>query len=141
DNYNVLKAMNGEEALAILKENAVNLIISDIMMPIMDGYELCRQLKKDLDHSHIPIILLSAKGSVESKVDGLGTGADSYIEKPFSPQYLLAQVESLLTNREKIRTYFASSPLVHIKTMAYSVADYTFLENLNEVINKNINNT
>jgi signal transduction histidine kinase/ligand-binding sensor domain-containing protein/DNA-binding response OmpR family regulator len=140
-NYNVLKARNGEEALAILKENTVNLIISDIMMPIMDGYELCRQLKKDLDYSHIPIVLLSAKGSVESKVDGLGTGADSYIEKPFSPQYLLAQVESLLANREKIRTYFASSPLVHIKTMAYSAMDSKFLEKLNEVLNENLDNS
>ena len=141
DQYHVIKAKNGEEAISVLRTDMVNLIISDIMMPIMDGYDLCKHLKNDLDYSHIPIILLSAKGSMESKVDGLGAGADSYIEKPFSPQYLLAQIDSLLTNREKIRKYFANSPLVHIKTMAYSVADYTFLENLNEVINKNINNT
>ncbi len=140
DKYIVLKAVNGDEALVVLKNNTVSLIISDIMMPIMDGYELCRQIKNDLNYSHIPIILLSAKGSVESKVDGLGIGADAYIEKPFSPQYLLAQVDSLLANRDKIRNYFASSPLVHIKTMAYSAADAKFLEKLNEVLNENLDN-
>lgn len=141
EDYLVIQAGNGEEAISVLKKHAVNLIISDIMMPIMDGYDLCRFLKSNLDYSHIPVILLSAKGSIESKVDGLGAGADAYIEKPFSPQYLRAQIDSLLSNREKIRTYFASSPLVHMKTMAYSAADSMFLESLNDVIDKNIDNT
>lgn len=137
----MIKAKNGQESLCALKENTVNLIISDIMMPVMDGYELCRHVKENLEYSHIPIILLSAKGSVESKVDGFGVGADSYIEKPFSPKFLLAQAESLLRNRERVREYFARSPLVHIKTMAHSAADYKFLENLKGVIDKNLDNT
>ena len=141
DDFHIIQAMNGEEAISAIKENTVNLVISDIMMPVMDGYDVCRFLKSNPDYSHIPIILLSAKGSIESKVDGLGAGADVYIEKPFSPQYLRAQIDSLLSNRERIRTYFASSPLVHIKTMAYSAADSMFLESLNEVIDKNIDNT
>jgi len=137
-NYKIIKATNGKDVFDILKGQSVNLIISDIMMPVMDGYELCQLLKRNLEFSHIPIILLSAKDSLQSKVEGLEIGADSYIEKPFSPQYLLAQVESLLANREKIRTYFANSPLVHIKTMAYSTADAKFLEKIDDIINENI---
>lgn len=137
-NYSVLKAGNGQEALEVLEENAVQLIISDIMMPVMDGLELCRYVKSNLDFTHIPIILLTAKNTVQSKIEGLETGADAYIEKPFSPQHLRIQISNLLANREKIKNYFASSPLVHIKSMAYNRADEVFLEKLNEAIHKNL---
>ena len=140
DKYVVLKAYNGKEALDVLLQEAVQLVVSDIMMPVMDGYELCRTIKSNFEYSHVPIILLTAKNSLQSKIEGLELGADAYIEKPFSPQYLQVQIANLLANRSKIRDYFASSPLVHIKTMAYSKADESFLEKLNDIIIRNIAN-
>lgn len=141
DDYEILKALNGQEALKIIHEETVQLIVSDIMMPVIDGFELCRQIKSDFQHSHIPVILLTAKDTLQSKIEGLELGADAYIEKPFSPQHLRAQISNLIKNRNTIKEYFASSPLVHIKTMAYSKADETFLEKLNTIIYKNLTNT
>ena len=120
EKYSIIKALNGQEALDILKENAVQLVISDIMMPVMDGFELCKIIKTNFDYSHIPVILLTARNTLQSKIEGLELGADAYIEKPFSPEYLQVQIANLLTNRNKIKEYFASSPFVHIKSMAYS---------------------
>jgi two-component system, cell cycle response regulator len=141
EKYTIIKAFNGQEALEILKENAVQLVISDVMMPVMDGFELCRIIKTNFDYSHIPVILLTAKNTLQSKIEGLELGADAYIEKPFSPEYLQVQIANLLTNRNKIKEYFASSPLVHIKSMAYSKADEQFLEKINESIFKNLEDT
>jgi AraC-like DNA-binding protein len=95
-------------------------------------------VKSDVEHSHIPIILLTAKNTLQAKIEGLEIGADAYIEKPFSPEHLQAQIASLLTNRSKIKDYFAKSPLVHIKSMAYSKADEQFLELLNQAIEARI---
>jgi len=138
DRYTVVKAMNGREALEVLKTVAVQAIVSDVMMPEMDGFELCRRIKMNFDHSHIPVILLTAKNTLQSKIEGLELGADAYIEKPFSPEYLRVQVANLLANRAKMREYFASTPLVHIKSMAYSKADELFLEKLGEVIQQQL---
>jgi AraC-like DNA-binding protein len=110
------------------------------MMPEMDGFELCRAIKTNFEYSHIPVILLTAKNTIQAKVEGLELGADAYIEKPFSKEHLLAQMASLINNRSMIREYFASSPLIHIKSMAYSKADEQFLEILNETIDKNMDN-
>lgn len=141
EKYTILKALNGKEAVDLLKEEAVHLVISDVMMDVMDGFELCRQIKTNFEYSHIPVILLTAKNSLQSKIEGLELGADAYIEKPFSPEYLQVQIANLITNRNKIKDYFAKSPLVHIKSMAYSKADEDFLESLNEVIEQNIEDT
>ncbi len=141
DKYAVLRATDGQEALAALKENAVQLIVCDVMMPVMDGFEFCRRLKTNVEHSHIPVILLTARNTLQSKIEGLELGADAYIEKPFSPEYLRAQIANLLANRAKIREYFASSPLVHVKSMAHTKADELFLEQLNEIIHANLEDT
>lgn len=141
EKYSIIKALNGQEALDILKENAVQLVISDIMMPVMDGFELCTIIKTNFDYSHIPVILLTARNTLQSKIEGLELGADAYIEKPFSPEYLQVQIANLLTNRNKIKEYFASSPLVHIKSMAYSKADELFLEKINDSISRNLEDT
>lgn len=136
--YNIFKAANGQEALdTILNEN-INLVISDIMMPIMDGIELCKKMKTDLHYSHIPIILLTAKNTLTSKIEGLETGADAYIEKPFVMEYLLAQITNLLSNRNIIKEYYAHSPLAHIRGIACTTADKSFLEQLQKVIDENI---
>jgi DNA-binding response OmpR family regulator len=140
EKYTVVKALNGREALNCLLQEPVQLVISDIMMPVMDGYELCRNIKSNFEYSHIPVILLTARDTLQSKIEGLEMGADAYIEKPFSPEHLQVQIANLLSNRNKIREFFASSPLVHINTMAYSKADEQFLEKLNETIYRNIEN-
>ena len=139
--YKIFKATTGQEALAILAAEAVQLVVSDVMMPEMDGFELCRKIKSDVEHSHIPVILLTARNTIQAKVEGLELGADAYIEKPFSKEHLLAQIASLLANRNMIRDFFASSPLVHIKSMAHSKADERFLETLHETINRNMEDT
>lgn len=138
--YRVLKAHHGEEALRVLEKENVQLVISDIMMPVMDGINLCRTMKTNLVYSHIPIILLTAKNSLHSKIEGLEVGADAYIEKPFAFEYLLAQINSLLTNRNIVKEYFARSPLTHIKGIGVSKTDTDFLEHLNQLIYDNITN-
>ena len=136
--YTIYKADNGDEALAILSAEIVQLVVSDVMMPGMDGFQLCKAIKSNFEYSHIPVILLTAKNTIQSKVEGLELGADAYIEKPFSKEHLLAQIASLIANRSMIKEYFASSPLVHIKSMAHSRSDERFLELLNETIYKNL---
>lgn len=139
--YQVFTASNGVEALEVLKEHTVNLVISDIVMPEMDGLELCDHLKSELDYSHIPIILLTAKTTLQSKIEGLKSGADAYIEKPFSVEYLKVCVSNLLNNREKLRTAYIHSPFVQTNTMAVSKADEAFLKALKEVILENMQNS
>jgi two-component system, cell cycle response regulator len=141
EKYTILKALNGQEALDLLKEHAVQLLISDVVMPEMDGFTLCKTIKTNFEYSHIPIILLTAKNTLQAKIEGLELGADAYIEKPFSPEYLQVQISNLLTNRNKIKEYFASSPLVHIKSIAYSRADELFLEKVNDCVIKNMEDT
>ena len=140
DKYAVIKALNGQEALDMIEIENIHLIISDVMMPVIDGFELCKRIKTNFNYSHIPIILLTAKNTLQSKIEGLEVGADAYIEKPFSPHHLQVQIANLLINRNKIKDHFASSPLANIKTMAYSKPDESFLNKLNAVINHNIQN-
>lgn len=138
--YTVLTATNGEEALAVLDGNFVNLIISDVVMPRMDGFELCKTVKSDVSYSHIPVVLLTAKTTVQSKIEGLELGADAYIDKPFSMEYLAACVANLIANREKLRRAFAQSPFVAANTMALTKADEEFIRKLNEVVLANLPN-
>ncbi|MES2890977.1 MAG: response regulator [Bacteroidota bacterium] len=134
ENYDIVKSFNGVEALDYLKESTVQLIVSDIMMPEMDGFELCRQIKSDVETSHLPFILLTAKDTLQSKLEGLELGADAYIEKPFSPKHLRMQIANLLANRNKIKSYFANSPFAHVKSIAHTKEDEKFLEQLNGII-------
>jgi DNA-binding response OmpR family regulator len=138
EKYEVMKATNGKQGLERLQEKAVHLVISDVMMPEMDGFELCDIIKTTFEYSHIPVILLTAKNTLQSKMEGLEQGADAYIEKPFSPEYLQVQIANLLANRNKIKEYFAHSPLVNLKSIAYSKEDETFLERLNHIIEENL---
>jgi ligand-binding sensor domain-containing protein/signal transduction histidine kinase/DNA-binding response OmpR family regulator len=139
--YLVRKAYNGSEALDIIKDGNIQLVISDIMMPVMDGLELCKRIKTNLEYSHIPIILLTAKNSLHAKIEGLEVGADAYIEKPFDFEHLSAQISNLLLNRNKIKEYFAISPMTHIKSIGYTKADKIFLEKLKLAIDDNLTNT
>ncbi|WP_455585905.1 two-component regulator propeller domain-containing protein [Bacteroides sp.] len=136
--YQILTACNGQEALDVLDGNYVNLIISDVMMPLIDGLELCDRLKSDLTYSHVPIILLTAKTNLQAKIAGLQSGADAYIEKPFSVEYLKVCISSLLKNRDKLRIAFAHSPFVSTGSVAMTKADETFLKTLNEIVLSNM---
>jgi ligand-binding sensor domain-containing protein/signal transduction histidine kinase/DNA-binding response OmpR family regulator len=138
NSFNICKATDGLQALEFLKNEVIHLVISDIMMPVMDGIELCRKIKTDIEYSHIPVILLTAKNTITSKIEGLETGADAYIEKPFVFEYLLAQINSLLNNRNHTKEYYAHSPLAHIKGIASTKADKNFLEELQKIIDENI---
>lgn len=138
EKYDLLTAQNGKQALKILLKEPVQLVISDIMMGVMDGLELCQAIKSDFQYSHVPVILLTAKNTLQSRLEGLETGADAYIEKPFSPEHLQVQIANLLANREKIRKYFTSAPLMQIGSMANSKADENFLNQINEAIYANL---
>ena len=134
--YHVLAASNGVEAIKVLEENVVNLVISDIMMPEMDGLELCDYLKERIDYSHIPFILLTAKTTLQAKIEGMKTGADAYIEKPFSVEYLKACISNLLNNREKLRQAFLHTPSTQTSSVATAMgkADEDFLNQLREIV-------
>lgn len=140
DTYSILLAKNGKEGLEQLKQHTTDLIISDVMMPVMDGIEFCKATKEDVLYSHIPFILLTAKTDNASKVTGIKIGADAYVEKPFSLQVLRAQIENLLESRKKLRKKFSEMPFVPLDSVAANKADEQFLARLNEIIEKNISN-
>lgn len=138
ENFTVETAMNGVEALEILRSSHIDLIISDIMMPVMDGYQLCKEVKSDMELSHIPIIFLTAKNDIDSKINGLKYGAEAYVEKPFSFNYLKEQVLSLLDNRRREREAFAKRPFFSVNNMQMNKADEEFMNKVIKVIEDNI---
>lgn len=108
DWYRVYKAGNGVEALNVLAGESIDVIVSDVMMPVMDGIELCRRVKGDINYSHIPLIMLTAKITLEAKVEGMESGADVYLEKPFSIQQLHLQIKNLLRMRQNFHKRMSS---------------------------------
>ena len=113
---------DGKEACEILASKGIHLVISDVMMPEMDGFELCEWMKAHGELSHVPLILLTAKDTLQSKIEGLKIGADAYIEKPFSPEHLDAQVSNLLKNRTQLQSFYTKSPLAHLNAETQSKA-------------------
>lgn len=132
--YKILTAGNGKEALGIIRSQKVDLVISDIVMPLMDGWELCRTIKNDTDLSYIPVILLTAIAGPESQISSLEAGADHYIEKPFSIELLKATVESLFHSREIIYKQLSESPLTHFNSITGNKIDQQFMVSLREII-------
>lgn len=135
--YSILTAEDGVEALEKLKEHEVTLIVSDWMMPRMDGVEFCKALRADQAISHIPFILLTAKTDTNSKIEGMDCGADAYIEKPFSVQYLEACIKNLLDLRNLLRQKFSKMPMVPLNSIASNSVDNKFLTRINEIIEQN----
>ncbi len=138
DTYNVIAAANGAKAMKILNRQSCDLIISDILMPEMDGFEFLAKLREDRILNHIPFILLSAIDTSDTKIKGLESGADAYIEKPFSLNYLKATVKSLLDNRKRIFEHFASSPDIQYDPEAISGLDKKWLESINGILTENL---
>ncbi len=138
--YSITTASNGLEALKKLEENHPDLVISDIMMPEMDGISLCKKVKSDIRFSHIPFILLTAKSDIETHIEGFELGIDDYIEKPFNPPLLLARIASLLRNRELLKKEFQKGTLTLNDDTLMLSADKVFIEKLVTFMNSSYHN-
>ncbi|MDL2221237.1 response regulator [Parabacteroides sp. OttesenSCG-928-N08] len=136
----ILEAENGVDALRLIERENLDLIITDIMMPEMDGIELCNEIKTNLAYSHIPVIILSAKTDTPTKIEGLKRGADVYLEKPFSIEQLKAQINSIIENRNKLRENFLKHPLQYLKKTKDTSENEEFIQKLNSYILENLNN-
>ncbi|MDR0542476.1 MAG: response regulator [Dysgonamonadaceae bacterium] len=136
--YNVVKVSNGKKALECLRKENVDIVITDVLMPEMDGLQLCAEIKSNVDTSHIPVIMLTAKADVKSRIEGLDAGADAYVEKPFSMKHLLAQISNIFINRNKVKQAFINSPAQNIGSIALTKADEIFLEKVTMAIHKNL---
>lgn len=136
--YNVLIAANGADALEILRKEKIDLVISDIMMPVMDGCELCNRIKTDSDLSHVPIILLTAAVGVETRIETLESGADGYIEKPFPMELLMSNINNLFRNKEIAYKQFINKPLTHYNSVTTNKVDQNYMDKVHEFIMKHI---
>ncbi|MBR2888056.1 MAG: response regulator, partial [Bacteroidales bacterium] len=141
DKYNVITASDGEQGIASAFEKTPEIVISDIMMPKKDGIELCSTLKNDLRTSHIPIILLTAKDSLEDKTRGYESGADSYITKPFNANLLKSRIENLLEKKRKLAGYYLAHATSQKFIEGLSTTDAEFMKKINSIIEENLDNT
>ncbi len=138
--YNLILAENGVDALEKSVEQLPDLIISDIMMPEMDGLEFCKRIKSDWKTSHIPVILLTARTTVDNKVEGLEYGADDYLTKPFNSRELTARIKNLLEQRKKLREIFSSSAEIKTEQFKLSTEENEFIQKAIKVVEENIDN-
>jgi signal transduction histidine kinase/ligand-binding sensor domain-containing protein/DNA-binding response OmpR family regulator len=138
NDYRIMAAANGEDGVNKALEHIPDLIISDVMMPKMDGFELCEKVKTDERTSHIPVILLTAKATGEDKIEGLETGADDYIMKPFDAKILQVRVKNLIEQRKKIVDHYRKKQLFDISEIDAASTDKKFLNRALEIINNHI---
>ncbi len=139
--YQVFTATNGKKALSVLKNNNVDVIVSDIMMPEMDGIELCKKLKSDIEYSHIPIVLLTAKNDPSDRAEAYESGADAFISKPFSINVLHARIKNLLTRQDRIARDFKSQLVFEIKDLNFTSLDEEFLQKAIDCVNSHLSNS
>ena len=136
--FNIETAVNGVEALKLLAERRFDIVVTDIMMPAMDGYELCSRIKENVDSSNIPVVFLTAKNDLDSKLKALKCGGEAYIEKPFSIKYFRQQIMSLLDNRQHERKAFLKKPFFTIDSMKLNKADEEFMNKVVKIVTDNI---
>ena len=136
--FNVFTAANGADALEIAKNEKIDLVVSDVMMPIMDGCELCNRIKADSDLSHVPVILLTAAVGIETRMETLKSGADGYIEKPFPIELLISNINNLFRNKEISYKQFISKPLTHYNSVTASNVDQEYMDKVHEFIMNHI---
>ncbi len=135
NHFSVREAMNGVEGLEKVKKYFPDIIISDVMMPEMDGFEMCEKVKTDLETSHIPIILLTARSLEEDRIEGYKLGADAYLPKPFNVSVLKARIQNLLETRRKIKERFLSqASILSSSEVTTNTLDEKFLDDVNQVI-------
>lgn len=133
-NYTVIEASNGKEGLLIALSKNPDLIITDVMMPQMDGKELCNLIKTNFKTSHIPVIMLTALSDIDDKIQGLETGADAYVEKPFNVDVLKATINNLIKSRDNVKHLLEDK-----KVEKKLTPDESFLSDVIEVIKSNLN--
>lgn len=141
ETYNVILANNGIEGLEKIKQQQPDLIISDIMMPEMDGFEFCEKIKSDTTTCHIPILLLTALGENQDIIKGLEFGADDYISKPFSIKHLELRIEKFIQTNVQLKEYFSKNSTLPKKDIGISKRDKEFLSNMINIIENNISNS
>lgn len=138
----VIIASDGVEALQLTRSHVPDIIVSDVMMPRMNGYELCKNIKEDITISHIPIVLLTARDDKQSQLSGYKNGADAYLTKPFEIEMLMEIIRNRLKNRESIKKRYLNAGLVPApEESTFSQADETFLLKLNKIIQENLDNS
>ena len=140
ESYQVFTAENGVEGLKQLSLHNITLIVSDWMMPEMDGAEFCRRVRQNPNTSHVPFVMLTAKTDDNSKTEGMNCGADAYIEKPFSMKYLEACIRNLIEMRRLLQEKFSHTPLEPITQVATNTVDNDFLVKMNQLIEDNLTN-
>ena len=138
DEYNIVTAANGQDAVEKLQEERIDLVVSDIMMPLMDGCQLCNYIKTNMEYSHLPVLLLTAAVGMETRLQTLQVGADGYIEKPFPIELLRANIASLFKNRDIAYKQFTDSPLTHFNSVNSSKMDEEFMEKLHGIVMKHM---
>ena len=136
--YDILKANNGEQALEIAFERVPDVVISDVMMPGMNGFELCAKLKSDIRTDHIPVILLTARVGSEHRIEGLKASADDYIQKPFSTEELRIRIANLIDNRRILRKKYAEYLMFDPAEVADSPQEADFLRSLNDIVEEKL---
>ncbi len=135
--YNVYSATNGKEAIEVMAQEDISLIVSDVMMPEMDGYELCQKVKQDIEFNHIPIILLTAKVEEADAINAYEAGADAYLTKPFSVDRLRARIANLLNIRAQNISRLKSQPVFDPQALDYTTHDEVFLKSVLECVSSN----
>ena len=138
DDYNVVTAVNGQDAVEKLQQERIDLVVSDIMMPVMDGCQLCNFVKTNMEYSHLPVLLLTAAVGMETRLQTLEVGADGYIEKPFPIELLRANIANLFKNREISYKQFTNSPLTHFNSVNSSKIDEEFMDKLHGIVMKHM---
>ncbi len=139
--FSVAEARNGEEALKVLSNREIGLIISDLMMPVMDGLELSRKVKENFNFSHIPFLMLTAKEGREPRLESYRMGVDEYILKPFDEELLLARIENILRSRQRYQTHFAGALDVESLNITEDSRDKKFMDQVMQVIQDNYRNS
>ena len=138
DQFTIQEAGDGEEGLSLAVDTVPDLVITDLMMPRMDGVELCKRLKSDERTSHIPVIMLTAKAAIENKIEGLETGADAYMTKPFNMQELQTRLKSLIEQRKMLRERFTRETDIGPSDIAVTSVDEKFLKKAIKIIEDNL---
>ncbi|MDO4164462.1 MAG: two-component regulator propeller domain-containing protein [Bacteroides sp.] len=136
--YHVLTAINGRQAIDILDREEVDLIVSDLMMPEMNGIELCRHVKDKLETSHIPVILLTAKTQEESRAEAYEVGADAYLTKPFNLSVLHARIRNLLKHKERMAQDFKNQLVFEVKELDYTSVDEEFMQRAIDCVHRHL---
>ncbi len=142
-NYNIFLAENGKEAIEVISNSNIDCIISDIMMPEMNGFELCKYIKSNISTSHIPIVLLSAKNDEKDVLEGMECGADAYIHKPFDPKILELQIKNIFHNKKALQERLgkaSTSSIDDSEIPELNKLDQEFIERINELIDNNLDN-